>query len=87
MSLPDLSSPDMNPDCSISNLSLKVRCNTRNLCCCTVFLKAVYSFLSGLFSFLSESRGGLDESGGKSIPLASICKCVDVLLVRLIMQT
>ena len=42
---------------------------------------------SGVSSSFVESRGVPDGSGGKSIPVASICKCVDVLLVRIIMQT
>ena len=45
------------------------------------------SFVSGVSTYFSESRGSSDGSGGKYIPVASIRKCVDVILVRLNMQT
>ena len=86
-SLPDLDSPDLKLDCSMSNLSTKVRCETSHLCWCIVFLKSVHSFVSGVYSSFAESRGGPEGSGGKSILLAYICKSVGVILVRLIMQT
>ena len=70
---------------SISNLSLNVRCDTSQLCWCAVFLKDVCSFESDVSSYFTESRGGTDGFGGKSIPVASIRKCVDVLIVRIIM--
>ena len=85
-SLPDLASPDVKLDCSIYNSSLKVKCETSHLCWCTVFLKAMRSFISDVSSSFAESRGGPEGSGGKSIPLASICECVYVLLVRFILQ-
>ena len=56
-------------------------------CRCTVFLKAVRSFLSDVYYSFAESRGGPEGSGGKSIMVISICKVVDVLLVRIILQT
>ena len=77
----------MESDCSISILLLKVRCDTIHLCRCTVFLKDVRSFVSGVSSYFVKYMGGPDYYGGKSIPVASICKCVDVLLVRIITQT
>ena len=75
----------MNLECSISNLSLKVRCDTINLCRCTVFLKAMRSFESDVYYSFAKSRGGPDRSGGRSISVSYIHKCVDVLLVRLIL--
>ena len=77
----------MKSDCSISNLSLKVRCAASHLCQCTVFLKALRSFVLDVYFSFAESVGGPDGSGGKSIPVASIRKCVDVLLVGFILQT
>ena len=76
----------MKSDSSISNLFLKVRCDTSYLCRCTVFLKAVRSFVLYMSSSFYESRGFPDGSGGKSIPVAYIRKYVDVMLVRLIIQ-
>ena len=38
------------------------------------------------FSF-DESMEGTDGSGGKSIPVAYVRKCVGVLLVRIILNT
>ena len=77
----------MKLECRKSILSLKVRCDSRNLCRCTVFLKAVRSFDSDITSSSAESRGGPDGSRGKSITVASIRKYVVVLLVRIILQT
>ena len=50
-------------------------------------LKAVRSFKSGVSYSSAESRGSPDESGGKSIPVASIRICVGVMLVIIIMHT
>ena len=50
------------------------------------FLKDVHSFVSDVYSYFNESMGDNDGSGGKSIPEAFICKCVDLLLVRLILN-
>ena len=69
------------------NLSLKVICDTSHLCQCTVFLKSVCSFVSNVYYSLAESRGSPNGSGGKSIPVASIRKYVDVLFVRIILNT
>ena len=77
----------MNSDCSVSSLSLKVRCDTRHLCRCTVLLKAVHSFVSDVFTSFDESMGGPDGSGEKSISAAYIRNSVDVMLVRLIIHT
>ena len=49
-------------------------------------LKDVRSFESHVPYSSTESRGGPDESGGKSILVASICICILVLFVRLIVQ-
>ena len=87
MLLPDLAYPGVKSDCSISNLSLNVRCDNIHLCQCTVFLKSVRSFVSYVSTSFSECRRGPDGSGGKYVPLASIHKCVDVLVVRLILHT
>ena len=46
------------------------------MCRCSVLLKSVHSFDSDGTSSFSESRGDSDGSGGKSIPVASIHKCV-----------
>ena len=51
------------------------------------FLKAVRSFKSSVTYSSAEYRGGLDGSRVKSIPVASIRRCLGVLLVRLIMLT
>ena len=59
---------------------------TPSICVSVLFLKAVRSFVSYVSSSFSESRGGTDGSRGKSIPVAAICKCVYVLLVRLSLQ-
>ena len=83
--LPELSSPDVKLDCSMSNLSLKLRYETRNLFRCIFFLKAVRSFVSDVYYYFTESRGGPEGSGGNYIQVASICKSVGVLLVRLIL--
>ena len=85
--LPDLSSLDVKLDCSISNLSLNVRCDTSHFCWCNFLLKSVRTSVSDVSSYFSESKGGLGGSGGKSIPVASICQCVDVLPISLIMHT
>ena len=50
-------------------------------------LKAVHSFDSDVPSSFADHKGGLDGSGGKSIPVSSIRKCVGVLLMRLVLQT
>ena len=50
-------------------------------------MKAVQSFDSNVPSSFNDSRGGPDGSGGKSIPVDSIRRCVGVILVRLILQT
>ena len=50
------------------------------------FLNAVRSFVSDVYTSFTESRGGSDGYGGKSILVVSIRKCVDVLLVRLILN-
>ena len=73
----------MKSDCSTSNLSLELRCETSNFCRCNVFLKVVRSFVSDVSSYFTESRGGPEGSGGKSILVDYICKCVDVIIVRL----
>ena len=44
------------------------------------------SFVSDVYTSFTESRGGSDGYGGKSILVAYVCKCVDVLLVRLILN-
>ena len=85
--LPDITPPDVRSDCSIYNLSLKVRCETRHLCQCTEFLRTVRSFVSYLSSSLAWSRGGPEGSVGKSIPVAFIFKCVDVLILILVLHT
>ena len=51
------------------------------------FLKDLHSFDSSVPSYFYEFRGVPDESGGKSIPVASIRKYVGVMLVRIIIQT
>ena len=50
-------------------------------------VKAVHSFIPDVSTSFNESRVGPDGFGGKCIPIASIRKYVDVLLVRLILQT
>ena len=50
------------------------------------FLNAVRSSVSDVYTSFAESRVGSDGYGGKSIPEVSICKCVDVILVRLILN-
>ena len=50
------------------------------------FLEAVRSFVSDVYTSFAESRVGSDGYGGKSILVVSIRKCVDVLLVRLILD-
>ena len=45
------------------------------------------SFVSDVSSYFAEYREDLEGSGGKSIPVASICKYVDVMIVRLIPKT
>ena len=67
--LPDLSLPDVESDCSISILLLKVRCDTIHLCRCTVFLKAVQSFVSVVSTYFDEFKGVTDGSVGDSIPM------------------
>ena len=86
MSIPDYASPDVNSGCSVYNLSLKVRCHTSHFFRCTVFFKVERIFDLDMSSYFSESRGGFDGYGGKSIPLASIRKCLNVLLVSLILN-
>ena len=49
----NLASPDVKLDCSIFNLSLKVRRETSHLCQCTILLKAVRSFVSDVSSSFS----------------------------------
>ena len=49
-------------------------------------MNAVRSSVSDVYTSFAESRVGSDGYGGKSILVASICKCVDVLLVRLILN-
>ena len=49
------------------------------------FLKGCAQFLSGVSSSLADSRGGPDGSGGNSILVASMRKCFDVMLVKIIM--
>ena len=85
MLLPDLVFPDMKSECSISNVSLRVRFDTVHLCQCTHLLKAVCSFESDLSHSFAQFRGVPDVSGGKFITVASIRKCVYVLLFRLIL--
>ena len=77
----------MKSECIISNLSLKVRCDTGHSCQCTVFLKAVHSFDSDMSSSFADSRGVPYGYGGKSIPVGSIRKYFFVLLVKLILHT
>ena len=77
----------MTSDCIISNLSVKVRFETGHLCQCTVFLKAMRSFVLYVSSSFLKYSGGPEGSGGKSILVTSICKFVDVLLVKLIIKT
>ena len=77
----------MKSECCISILSINIRCGASYFCWCTSLLKSVQSFLLDVSSSLVKSRGSPDGSGGKSILVASICKCVDVLLVRIILQT
>ena len=60
-------------------------CETSHRCRCFVCLKAVHSFKSDVTSSSDKSRGGLDGSGGRSIPVAFTRRCVGVLLARLIM--
>ena len=86
-SIPELSSPEVKLDCSISNLSLKLRCETSHLCWCTVFLKTVRVLVSDMSSSFAGSREVPEGSGGKSIPVATIFKCLDVMLVRIILNT
>ena len=50
-------------------------------------LKAVRIFVSDVSSSFAESRIGPGGYGGNYIPLASICKCVDMLPLRIILQT
>ena len=76
----------MKLDCSVSNLSLKVLCETSHLCWCTVSLKDVHIFVSDVPSSFDESRRVAEGSGGEYIPVASICKCRGGLLVRLILH-
>ena len=57
------------------------------MCQFTVFLKAVRSFVSDVFSYFAEYSGFPDGSRGTSIPESSICKFVDSLIVRIILQT
>ena len=83
--LPDFASPDGISDCCICNLSLRLRCETIQLCQCDVFLQYMRSFVSGVYYYFTESRGGPEGSGGNSMQVASIYKCVGVLLVRLIL--
>ena len=85
--LTDLAFLDVKSYYSISNLSLKLRCDTIHLCQCTVFLKALRILVSDVSTYFAGSRGGPDGSVGKFLPLASNRKCADVLLVRLILQT
>ena len=72
-SIPELSSPEVKLDCSISNLSLKLRCETSHLCWCTVFLKAMHSFVSNVSYSFAGYRGGPEGSRGMSIPVSYIC--------------
>ena len=65
----------------------EVRCDINHLCRCSVFLKDVRIFDSYVPSYFSEFSGGPDGSGGKSILLAYVYRCVGVLRVRLILQT
>ena len=51
------------------------------------FLKSLHIFVSDVSYYIHEYRGVPEGSGGKSIPVASIFKCVDVLIVRLILLT
>ena len=76
----------MNLDCSIPSLSIKVRWDTSHLCRCTVLLKDVHSFVLDMSTSYTARWGGTDGSGGKSIKIASISKCMDVLLVRIILN-
>ena len=57
------------------------------MCQCSVFLKSVRIFDSDVTSSFAGSGGVPGESGVKSIPAASICKCVGLMLVILILQT
>ena len=59
---------------------------TSHLCLCTVFLKYVRSFVLYVSSSFAESSGGHEGYGGKSILLEYICRRVNVLVVRLILQ-
>ena len=86
ISLPYLASPNTKSEYGESNLSLKVRCETNYLCWFSVLLESVHSFDSDVPYSFDESRGGPDGSGGKYIMVASICKYVGVLIVRLILQ-
>ena len=47
-------------------------CVTRHLCQCYVLLKDLRSCESNVPSSSDDSRGGLDDFGGKSIPVVSI---------------
>ena len=66
---------------------MKIICVTSQLCWCFVCLKAVHSFEYGITYYYNDSRGGPDVSGEKSSPVASICRCVWEMLIRLIIQT
>ena len=65
-SLSDLAHPDVKSECSISNLSLKVLCETSHLCLCTVLFKAVCSAVSDVSSSFADSMGGPEGSEGNS---------------------
>ena len=69
----------------MSNLLLKLKGETRNLCSCFVCLKDVRSFKSDVPSSYDDYTGGPDVYVGKSIPVPYIRRCVGMLLVRIIL--
>ena len=51
------------------------------------FIECCVQFDSDVPPYFDVSRVDTDGSGGKSIPVASIRKCVGVLIVRIILKT
>ena len=57
-----------------------------DICAGVFFFKDVRSFKSGVPYSFAEYIGGPDGSGGSYVPVASTRRCVEVMIVRLILQ-
>ena len=79
--------PYVNSEYSTSKLFLQARCVTRHFCQCFVRLKDVRSCEPDVPYSSNDSRGGPDGSGGKSIMVDSMHRCVREIIIKMIPKT